>query len=223
MKTASQYNFRDIHQLKLGEEIGNSISHGVPAFLILLSLPYFSVKSYLMDGIVFSIGISVFLISIFLMFLSSCVYHLMPHSSNHKYVMRIVDHSMIYIAIAGSYTPIALSLVGGRFGWTIIIIQWVITIGGILYKAVAVNVNPKISLALYLIMGWLGVILFPTLIDKASLTFVMLILAGGIAYSVGSWFYAQKNRHYFHMIWHFFILFGAALHFIALLYFALPQ
>lgn len=220
MKEAT-YNFKEIQRLKLGEEVGNSVSHGVPALMILLSLPYFAVKSYLMGGVTFSIGISVFLISIFLMFLSSAIYHLMPYNSSHKYIMRIIDHSMIYIAISGSYTPVALSLVGGWLGWTIMIIQWVITIGGIVYKAVSTNVNPKISLALYLIMGWLGIILFPMLWSKVSMTFVVLLLAGGIAYSVGSWFYAQKNRHYFHMIWHFFILAGAVFHFIALLYFAI--
>lgn len=213
------YNFKDIPPLKFGEEVGNSVSHGVPAILILLTLPYFAVKSYLLEGPVFSFGISTFLISIFLMFLSSAIYHLMPPFSTHKYVMRIVDHSMIYIAIAGSYTPIALSLVGGVFGWSIMIIQWVITIGGIIYKATALNVNPKISLAMYLIMGWLGIILVPILIGKVSLTFMLLILGGGMMYSVGSWFYAQKSRPYFHMIWHFFILFGASFHFVALLYF----
>ncbi|TDM11941.1 PAQR family membrane homeostasis protein TrhA [Macrococcus lamae] len=215
------YNFKNIRQLKLGEEIGNSVSHGVPALFILLTLPYFAVKSYTMGGAVFSAGISVFLISIFLMFLSSAIYHLMPHNSPHKYVMRIIDHSMIYIAISGSYTPIALSLVGGTFGWTIMIIQWVITIGGILYKTLSVHVNPKVSLAMYLIMGWLGIILFPLLFSKVSATFVILIVAGGLAYSVGTWFYAQKSRHYFHMIWHFFILIGAGFHFVALLYYAL--
>ncbi len=217
--TKDSYNFRDIRPLKLGEEVGNSVSHGVPALLILLSLPYFAVKTYLMGGMVLSLGISVFLISIFLMFLSSCVYHLMPNHSVHKYVMRIIDHSMIYVAIAGTYTPIALSIVGGTLGWTIMVIQWVVTIGGIVYKATAKNVNPKISLTLYLAMGWLGIILFPSLIGKVSIGFVLLIVAGGLAYSIGTWFYAQKSRHYFHMIWHFFILFGAAFHFIALLYF----
>lgn len=215
------YNFKNIPQLKLGEEVSNSVSHGVPALFILLSLPYFAVKSYTIGGNVFSIGISVFLISIFLMFLSSAIYHLMPYNSTHKYVMRIIDHSMIYVAIAGSYTPLALSIVGGKLGWTIMIIQWVITIGGILYKALTVRVNPKISLAMYLIMGWLGIILFPILWMKVGLTFLILIVAGGVAYSAGSWFYAQKSRPYFHMIWHFFILIGAACHFVALLYFVL--
>ncbi|TDL96628.1 PAQR family membrane homeostasis protein TrhA [Macrococcus carouselicus] len=217
--TNSSYNFRDIRALKLGEEIGNSVSHGVPAFLILFSLPYFAVKTYLMGGSVLSLGISVFLISIFLMFLSSCVYHLMPADSMHKYVMRIIDHSMIYVAIAGTYTPVALSIVGGTLGWTIMIIQWIVTIGGIVYKATAKNVNPKVSLTLYLAMGWLGIILFPSLVTKVNLTFIILLVLGGLAYSIGTWFYAQKSRHYFHMIWHFFILFGAAFHFIALLYF----
>lgn len=143
----------------------------------------------------------------------------MPPKSVHKLVMRIIDHAMIYIAIAGTYTPVALNLVGGKLGITIMITQWVITIVGVVYKATAKHVNPKISLAMYLGMGWLGVVLFPSLISKASLTFILLIIAGGLMYTIGAWFYAQKNRHYFHMIWHFFIILGALCHFIALLYF----
>ncbi|MCU7557480.1 PAQR family membrane homeostasis protein TrhA [Macrococcus capreoli] len=214
-----QYNFRDIKELKLGEEVGNSVSHGIPALLILFTLPYFSIKTFMAHGTTFAFGISIFLISILLMFLSSAIYHLMPPKSIHKYVMRIIDHAMIYIAIAGTYTPIALSLVGGTLGWGIMIVEWLITIGGIVYKSTAKNVNPKISLAIYLIMGWLGVILFPSLVTKASWLFISFIVLGGIMYSVGAWFYAQKHRHYFHMIWHFFILAGAGCHFIALLYF----
>lgn len=216
---APNYNFRDIKELKFGEEVGNSVSHGIPALLILFTLPYFSIKTYISHGPVFASGISVFLISIFLMFLSSSIYHLMPPKSNHKYVMRIIDHAMIYIAIAGTYTPIALSMVGGTLGWSIMIIEWVITIAGITYKSTAKNVNPKVSLAIYLIMGWLGILLFPTLVTKATWLFISFIVLGGIMYSVGSWFYAQKHRHYFHMIWHFFILAGALCHFIALLFF----
>ncbi|MGV2876387.1 hemolysin III family protein [Macrococcus capreoli] len=214
-----QYNFRDIKELKLGEEVGNSVSHGIPALLILFTLPYFSIKTFMAHGTTFAFGISIFLISILLMFLSSAIYHLMPPKSIHKYVMRIIDHAMIYIAIAGTYTPIALSLVGGTLGWGIMIVEWLITIGGIVYKSTAKNVNPKISLTIYLIMGWLGVILFPSLVTKASWLFISFIVLGGIMYSVGAWFYAQKHRHYFHMIWHFFILAGAGCHFIALLYF----
>lgn len=217
--TAPKYNFHDIKELKFGEEIGNSVSHGVPALLILFALPYFAVQSYIQHGSLFSFGISVFLISIFLMFISSSIYHLMPPKSIHKLVMRIIDHAMIYIAIAGTYTPVALSLVGGKLGITIMITQWVITIAGIVYKATAKHVNPKVSLAMYLVMGWLGVVLFPSLINKASLPFILLIIAGGLMYTIGAWFYAQKNRHYFHMIWHFFIILGALCHFIALLYF----
>lgn len=216
---APNYNFRDIKELKFGEEVGNSVSHGVPALLILFTLPYFAIKTYIEHGPTFAFGISVFLISIFLMFLSSAIYHLMPPKSIHKYVMRIIDHALIYIAIAGTYTPVALSLVGGKLGISIMIIEWVITIAGIVYKSTAKHVNPKISLAIYLIMGWLGILLFPALITKASWLFITFIVLGGVMYSVGSWFYAQKHRHYFHMIWHFFIFAGALCHFVALLYF----
>ena len=215
----SEYNFRDIKALKFGEELGNSISHGVPALLIVFTLPYFAVKTYLSGGAMETFSISVYLISIFLMLFSSCIYHLMPPKSQHKYIMRIIDHSMIYVAIAGTYTPVALLMVGGKLGAFVMIIEWLIAISGILYKSLAKNVHPKASLAIYLIMGWLGVILFPSMIHTVSIAFLGWILAGGIMYTVGSWFYAQKNRHYFHMIWHFFILLGAFCHFIGLLYF----
>ncbi|WMZ72903.1 hemolysin III family protein [Staphylococcus pseudintermedius] len=166
-----------------------------------------------------SVSVSVFVISIFLMFISSTVYHTMQQASPHKYVMRIIDHSMIYVAITGTYTPVSLVLVGGWLGWSIMIILWGTTIWGILYKAIATKVNPKLSLMIYLIMGWVGVIYLPIIISQSKWLFFIFILLGGLAYTIGAWFYAQKNRPYFHMIWHIFILIASLFHFIGILYF----
>nr|WP_263314830.1 hemolysin III family protein [Mammaliicoccus sp. Marseille-Q6498] len=211
--------FKDIIPLSFGEEVGNAVSHGIPAFLLLFFLPYAAVESYIHDGALKSTSVSVYIISIMLMFLSSAVYHSMSSRSPQKYIMRIIDHSMIYIAICGTNTPIALSLVGGWLGWVIMAVQWGITVWGIIYKSTAKNVNHKLSLAMYLIMGWMGVLMVPAIINKASLIFMLFILFGGLSYTIGAWFYAQKDKKYFHMIWHFFILIASILHFIAIMYF----
>ncbi len=94
-----------------------------------------------------------------------------------------------------------------------------ITIWGILYKSLAENVNHRLSLIMYLVMGWVGVLFLPRIIFDTSLAFMLFILFGGIAYTIGAWFYAQKDRPYFHMIWHFFIVIASVFHFIAIIYF----
>ncbi|HEC2157414.1 hemolysin III [Staphylococcus delphini] len=218
-KKTTLETFKEMSPLSFGEEVGNSVSHGVAAFIMLLALPYAAVYSYAHHGVLMSVSVSVFVISIFLMFISSTVYHTMQQASPHKYVMRIIDHSMIYVAIAGTYTPVSLVLVGGWLGWSIMIILWGTTIWGILYKAIATKVNPKLSLMIYLIMGWVGVIYLPIIVSQSKWLFFIFILLGGLAYTIGAWFYAQKNRPYFHMIWHIFILIASLFHFIGILYF----
>ncbi|QHW37574.1 hemolysin III family protein [Staphylococcus ursi] len=218
-KKTTLETFKEMSPLSFGEEVGNSVSHGVAAFIMLLALPYAAVHSYTHHGVLMSVSVSIFVISIFLMFISSTVYHTMQQASPHKYVMRIIDHSMIYVAITGTYTPVSLILVGGWLGWSIMIILWGTTIWGILYKAIATKVNPKLSLMIYLIMGWVGVIYLPIIISQSKWLFFIFILLGGLAYTIGAWFYAQKNRPYFHMIWHIFILIASLFHFIGILYF----
>ena len=138
-------------RLSFGEEIANSVTHAVGAVLMLFLLPTSAIYSYETHGTLAAVGTSIFVISLFLMFLSSTIYHAMAYDSPQKYVLRIIDHSMIYIAIAGSYTPVVLSLMNNWFGYAIILIQWGTTIFGILYKIFAKKVNEKFSLALYLI------------------------------------------------------------------------
>lgn len=107
-------------QLSFGEELANSITHAVGALLMLILLPITAVYSHNHFGLQAALGTSIFVTSLFLMFLSSSIYHSMTYSSLQKYVLRMIDHSMIYIAIAGSYTPVALSLIGGWLGYLII-------------------------------------------------------------------------------------------------------
>lgn len=133
--------FKDIIPLSFGEEIGNAASHGVAALLTLLVLPYAAVHSYIAHGTLASVSMSIYVISIFMMFISSTIYHSMQNETPHKYILRIIDHSMIYVAISGTYTPILLTVVGGWIGWTVFILLWGTTLWGILYKSIAVKVK----------------------------------------------------------------------------------
>ncbi|MCE5089967.1 hemolysin III family protein [Staphylococcus devriesei] len=212
-------SFKDMIPLSFGEEIGNATSHGVAALLTLFILPYAAVHSYIDKGTLSSISVSIYIISIFMMFISSTVYHSMNNNTTHKYILRIIDHSMIYVAIAGTYTPVMLTVVGGWIGWIVFILLWGTTIWGVLYKSLSVKVNQKLSLIVYLVMGWVGIIFLPIIFMRTSWLFLLFIVLGGLAYTIGAWFYAQKNRPYFHMIWHIFIVLASLLHLIGILYF----
>lgn len=205
-------------QLSFGEEVANAITHAVGSLTMLILLPISGIYSYETGGALAATGVSIFIISLFLMFLSSTIYHSMAYGTKHKHILRIIDHSMIYIAIAGSYTPIVLSLMNNWVGYLILVLQWGTTIFGILYKIFAKKVNERFSLLLYLIMGWLVVFVFPTLVRQTQPVFWMLMLAGGLAYSIGAIFYARK-KPYCHMIWHLFILLASLLQYVAIVFF----
>lgn len=206
-------------KLSLGEEIGNSITHGVMASLILILLPVFSVMAYQKGGWLLSSGIAVFMISLFMMFLSSCLYHAMAFDSKHKEIMRVLDHSFIFVAIAGSYTPVALNMVRGWQGIVILVIQWLAVVFGVLYKSLSKKRIPKASLVLYLTMGWTAILFLPQLLKNANPGFLFFIVLGGVLYSAGAWFYSQKHRPYFHFIWHLFVNFAAIAHVVAMVFF----
>lgn len=204
--------------LSFGEEVANSVSHACAALSMLVLLPIASIHTFESKGSGAVVGTSIFVSSLFLMFLSSAIYHAMAYGSKHKYVLRIIDHSMIYLAIAGSYTPIILQLLNNWLGYSILAIQWISSLGGILYKIFARQVNERLSLLLYLVMGWLVVFILPPIIRQTGPAFWALMVAGGLSYSLGAVFYAKK-RPYFHFIWHLFIILASLLQFIAIVYF----
>ena len=178
-----------------GEEVGNSVSHGVMCILMLLAMPFAAVWTYGRSGgdVLMTVGVSIFCVSIFLMFLISTLYHSMLHDTRHKDVFHILDHIFIYFAIAGSYTPVALSVIGGWQGWLIFILQWVMVIFGIFYKSLSRRSIPAVSLTIYLVMGWTVVFFFPLFIKQASWQFILLIAIGGVFYTIGAIFYAKKG------------------------------
>ena len=205
----------------LGEEIANTLSHGVMACATLAALPFAAVWAYAHDTepVLAAVSVSVFVISIFLMFLASTLYHSMNPQSRHKEVFHILDHIFIYVAIAGSYTPIALSVIGGWQGIVIAVVQWAMVLSGIFYKSLSRRSIPAVSLTIYLVMGWTIVFFLPLFIRHASTALLWLIALGGVLYTGGAWVYARKGFRYHHLVWHLLINLAVAAHFTGIVFF----
>ena len=203
----------------VGEEVANAVSHGVMVCLTLAALPFAAVYAYLHAGALAAFATSVFVISLLLMFLGSTLYHSMHPASRHKEIFHILDHIFIYVAIAGTYTPIALSVIGGWQGIFITILQWVMVLFGIIYKSLARRSIPAVSLTIYLVMGWTIVFFMPLFVRHASTPMLVLIAAGGLLYTAGAWVYARKGFRYHHMVWHLLINVAAISHFVAIVFY----
>lgn len=161
-------------------------------------------------------GVLFFIVGMFLMFLSSTLYHLLPPGLA-KNILRKCDHISIYVMIACSYTPICIAVVGGWIGWVTFGLLWAIVIAGTVYKIVAMGKYPKLSLALYLSMGWSIVFIAKPVFERLSLLSMLLIFAEGLLYTVGTYFFAKDSKRHFHAIWHIFVLLGAIAHWSAIL------
>lgn len=209
---------RNMFHLSFGEEVGNAVTHGTMALLCLLSLPYAAVYSYIQEGNIRALGVSIFIICLFLMFLISCIYHSMSYDTEQKYIFRKLDHICILFAIAGSYTPIALCMIKGWESIVILIIEWSMVIAGILLKAISKRSLPKLSMAIYMIMGWTAIFFLPKLLQVASPLFLCLLVGGGLMYTIGAFFYSKPSHKYFHTIWHVCINIASIMHFIAIVY-----
>lgn len=205
----------------VGEEVANTVTHGVMSLLTLLALPFAAVWAYTHDAkpVEAAISVSIFVITIFLMFLVSALYHSMNPQSKHKAVFHILDHICIYVAIAGSYTPVALLIIGGWQGIFITILQWAMVLFGIFYKSLSRRSIPAISLTIYLVMGWTLVFFLPLFIRHASTQLIFYIALGGLLYTLGAWFYARKGFRYHHMVWHLLINLAAVAHYIGIVFY----
>ena len=208
-----------------GEEIGNATTHGVMAVFMLGILPYAAVHAYTRrksgNPVLDVVAISIFCIGVFLMFLMSTIDHTMRHGTAQKEVFNRIDHIMIFYAIAGTYTPVCLTLIGGKWGIGLCIAQWIIVIAGTLFKAIAFSKSALsyiFSAMLYLLMGWMIVLCFPILYAQASHVAFWLILAGGICYTSSVVLFFMKFK-FAHMIFHLLVDFGAICHVIALCFF----
>ncbi len=209
-------DFRKRHQ-SLGEEIGNAITHGMGALLSI----FFAIIMFLKcDNFIHCFSVTIFSLSMFFLYLSSCLYHAFKNGSKVKRVFKRFDHLSIYLLIAGTFAPILLIEIGGTVGWVFFSIQWFLTIFGILSKILFPNRFQLLHIALFLIIGWSGLFFFPYLI-KNNIGLLWFILSGGIMYTIGVLFYCKIIFKYHHFIWHFFVLFGTILQVIGIYFFVL--
>lgn len=205
----------------LGEEIANSITHGLGVALSLVALP-FLVTAGLPHGAGVVIGNIVFGASLVLLYLTSTLYHSLARN-RAKRVFRILDHSAIYILIAGTYTPFLFGVLRGAWGWSLFGVVWGIAVLGVVVTAVLGVRFPRASVAVYILMGWLIVVAAKPLITHLPPAGLAWLAAGGLAYTGGTAFYGWKRLRYHHTVWHLFVLTGSVCHFIAVLrYAALP-
>jgi hemolysin III len=203
----------------LGEEIANSVSHGVGLLAAVAAAPVLVLSAVQHDGTARIVGASVFAATMVLLYLTSTLYHALPRN-RAKRVFQVLDHAAIFLMIAGTYTPFTLGVLRGTWGWTLFGLVWGLAIAGVILTAVGGVRYPKISTGLYLAMGWLILIAVKPLWLRVPSWGLFWLLAGGIAYTVGVVFYAAKRLRYSHFLWHLFVITGTACHFIAVLRFA---
>lgn len=208
-------------QQSRGEEIANSVSHGIGLVAALLATPLLLFQASQRGDGGFMAGASIFAASMVLLYSSSTLYHALT-PGKAKRIFRIIEHSAIFLLIAGTYTPFTLGVLRGAWGWTLLAIIWSLAVTGVVMKGLSRMTHPVISTGLYLLMGWLIVIAIKPLSERGVPTAgLLLLLAGGLAYTVGVTFYATDGRlRYGHCIWHLFVLTGTVCHYFAVLWYA---
>ena len=203
----------------LGEEIANAVTHGVGLVLSVAALPILvGAASGASDRWMLA-GYSVFAVSLVLLYGASTVYHALP-ASRAKQVFQVLDHSAIYLLIAGSYTPFMLGALRGAWGWTLLGIVWSLAVLGIIAKTTFGIRHPRLSTATYLLMGWLAIVAIRPLALHLPGAALAWIVAGGLAYTVGVVFFAWERLRYGHTVWHLFVLTGSVCHFVAVFAYA---
>mgnify|MGYP000870028453 FL=1 len=201
------------------EEIANGITHGLGIVFGIVALVVLLILSIRKKDILSIVAFSIYGFCLIFMYLSSTLYHSIKNN-RAKEILRVFDHSSIYLFIAGTYTPIALlSMTGGlRIG--IMVAIWSIAIIGVVFKLFTIGQFDKykaFSLILYIGMGWIALFTIRPIVQMTSLNFILWILGGGIVYTLGTIFYSIKRIPYNHAIWHLFVLGGTVLHFVGIL------
>ena len=210
-------------QQTLGEEIANSVSHGVALLAAMVAAPFLVLASVRQGDAMDIAGASVFAATMVLLYFTSMLYHALPavRAARAKGVFQILDHGAIYLLIAGTYTPFTLGVLRGPWGWTLFGLVWAMALAGVAVKAVAGIRYPRVSTALYLAMGWIAVIAIKPMFELIPGWGLFWLVAGGLCYTLGVGFFATDSRlRYGHFVWHLFVAAGTVCHFVAVLYYA---
>ena len=200
-----------------GEEVANSVTHGVGWLLSVCGLAILVTLAATTGGTLRVVSCAVFGATLVLLYAASTLYHALP-SERAKHVFRVLDHSAIFLLIAGTYTPLSLVAVGGPWGWSLFGAIWSLAAFGVLLNTVAHGRWRWLSITLYVVMGWLVVVAIKPLVAAIEPGVLVMIVAGGLAYTLGLVFYGWNRLPYNHAVWHLFVLTGSVLHYLAILF-----
>lgn len=206
-----------IPKYSLGEEITNAILHGIGALLSIAALVLCVVFSAIHGNAYAVVSSCIYGSTLIILYTMSCLYHSLKINKAKK-VFRIIDHCSIFLLIAGTYTPYTLVSLNGLIGWIMFSVVWCSAILGIVLNAIDLNKYKKLSMVLYIAMGWVIIFTFKPLLNVLEMGGIYLLLAGGIIYTIGAIFYGIGKKHkYMHSVFHFFVLAGSILHFFSIL------
>ena len=203
----------------LGEEIANSLSHGLGFLATVAAFPVLVIAAQQRGDTAAIVGASVFATTMVLLYLASTLFHALPRC-RAKRVFQILDHAAIYLLIAGTYTPFTLGVLRGDWGWTLFGLVWGMAIAGTVLKALGGVRYTTLSTWTYLAMGWLVIVAAKTVWMLVPGWGLFWLIAGGVAYTAGAVFFMVERIRYFHFVWHLFVVAGTACHFIAVLRYA---
>ena len=206
----------------VGEEIFNAVSHGVGALFGVIGTSVLVTLAACFGNARAVVACSIYGASLILLYSMSTLYHAFPFEKVKK-VFRVFDHATIFILIAGSYTPFTLIVLQGTTKGTVLFwVLWAAAIAGVVLNALGVDRFEKLSMVLYLAMGWAAVISIKDITRALPTAGVVLLVAGGLAYTLGIIFYVMKNKRYMHSVWHLFVLGGSILHYLCVILYVLP-
>jgi hemolysin III len=203
-----------------GEEIANAISHGLGLVGALIGTPFLILQAVSYGETAFIAGVSIFCATMIILYLGSTLYHALP-AGKAKLVFRRIEHSAIYLLIAGTYTPFTFGVLYGVWGWMLFGVVWGLAIFGIALKIFQKQHHLVLSTVLYLLMGWVIVIAIKPLLENLPTAGLLWLIAGGLSYTAGVVFFATDSKlKYGHFIWHLFVLGGTTCHFFAVFWYA---
>ncbi len=203
--------------LSIGEEIFNSITHGIGTLLSIAGLVLLVVFAAIKGNAWHVVSFSIFGSTLVMLYLSSTLYHSFTREKVKNIFVRF-DHAAIFLLIAGTYTPFLLTALRGALGWTLFGIIWTVAIAGVVIRSIYLTRFRKLMVAIYLIMGWLFVVAIGPMMKNLPGLSILFLFLGGLMYSIGVVFYAWRKLKYGHGIWHLFVLAGSIMHFFSVIY-----
>lgn len=201
------------------EEVANAVSHGVGLLVAIGAALYLLHESWHSGNAVEFTGVAIFAATMVLVYLASTLYHSVPFG-RAKQVMRALDQGAIFLFVAGTYTPFALGVLRGGIGWSVLVVAWTLAAAALVLLAVGLLDRPAVINALYLGMGWLGLLVLQPLWERVAVPAIVLLVTGGVCYTIGVGFLCAPRLRYRHFIWHLWVIAGSVSHFIAVLLYA---